>query len=89
MPRKTAGSLNKSESIRIRMTPESKAIIEKLKSMGPNSSDALSDFVGYLVDIGRVRYEKAILPMELGDDLEQKHDSHQADPDFGNAKQAG
>jgi hypothetical protein len=67
MPRRKDESSN-TETIRIRLSPELKRLCYEARLAGAHSRVAESVFIGYLIEIGLKRYEKAILPLEQGKD---------------------
>jgi hypothetical protein len=70
MPRRKDEEKN-TETIRIRLSAEMKKLCNKARLSGAHSRMAESAFIGYLIEIGLSRYEKAILPIEKGDDPPQ------------------
>ncbi|GHU97701.1 hypothetical protein FACS189483_04460 [Spirochaetia bacterium] len=56
------------ETLRIRISTELKEQCNEARLAGAHSRMAETAFVGYLIEIGLKKYEKAILPLERGDD---------------------
>jgi hypothetical protein len=56
------------ETLRIRISTELKQQCNEARLAGAHSRMAETAFVGYLIEIGLKKYEKAILPLERGDD---------------------
>ena len=67
MPKRKDETQN-TETLRIRISPELKRLCNDARLAGAHSRMAESVFVGYLIEIGLKRYEKAILPLEQGQD---------------------
>jgi hypothetical protein len=67
MPRRKDDSDN-TATIRIRLSPELKRLCNEARLAGAHRRMAESAFIGYLIEIGLKKYEKAILPLELGED---------------------
>jgi hypothetical protein len=67
MPRRKDGSKN-TETLRIRISGEVKQQCNEARLAGAHSHVSESAFVAYLIEIGLKKYEKAILPLERGDD---------------------
>jgi hypothetical protein len=65
MPKRNDGEKN-TETIRIRLSAELKRLCNEARLSGAHSRMAESAFIGYLIEIGLSRYEKAILPVEQG-----------------------
>lgn len=63
---------SKSDVVRIRFTPALRARCDSARNAGSWSGRTESDFLGYLVELGLVRYEKSFLPLERGDDLQPR-----------------
>jgi len=59
---------NKTESIQLRLTPETRRRCTEARLSGAHKLEAEASFMGFLVELGIAKYEKAILPMERGDD---------------------
>jgi hypothetical protein len=78
MPRRKDDS-NNTETLRIRLSPELKQLCNEARLAGAHRRMAESAFIGYLIEIGLKKYEKAILPLERGDDeIEQPFINRQA-----------
>jgi hypothetical protein len=54
--------------LRIRISPDLKRLCNEARLAGAHSRTAESAFIGYLIEVGLKRYEKAILPLEQGKD---------------------
>jgi len=67
MPKKK-NETEKAEIVRVRVSTELRERCTKARLAGSHNSEAESSFMGYLVDVGIAKYEKAILPLERGDD---------------------
>jgi len=67
MPKKNSEA-KKAEIVQIRLSTEVRERCANARLDGPRSDDAESSFLGYLVKLGLSKYEKAILPMERGED---------------------
>ena len=67
MPKRT-DEVNKSENIKIRLTPETRQRCKKARLSGAHKLEAEASFIGFLIELGIAKYEKAILPMEQGND---------------------
>ena len=65
MPKRTDNT-RKTEIIQLRLTPETRQRCEKARLSGARKLEAKATFISYLVEIGLSKYEKAILPLELG-----------------------
>lgn len=61
----------KSEVVRVRMTPSLREQCAEARDSGSWSGRTEADFMGYLTELGLVRYKKSILPIEKGEDLDQ------------------
>ena len=59
---------NKSESIQLRLTPETRQRCTEARLSGAHKLEAESSFMGFLVELGIAKYEKALLPLERGED---------------------
>ena len=59
----------KSEVLKVRITPTIRQACRNLRASGAWSGRAESDFLGYLIELGMKRYERSILPIERGGDL--------------------
>lgn len=70
----TKQSTSKSEIQRVRITPELREKCRTARMSGSWADRAESDFLAYLINLGIVRYEKSILPIERGDDLEESQE---------------
>jgi hypothetical protein len=66
MPRRKDDS-NNTETLRIRLSPELKRLCNEARLAGAHRRMAESAFIGYLIEIGLKKYEKAILPLEQGE----------------------
>jgi hypothetical protein len=67
MPRRKDDS-NNTETLRIRLSPELKRLCNEARLAGAHRRMAESAFIGYLIEVGLKKYEKAILPLERGED---------------------
>ncbi|GHV17861.1 hypothetical protein FACS189493_6270 [Spirochaetia bacterium] len=67
MPRRN-GKPKDTETLRIRISTELKEQCNEARLAGAHSRMAETAFIGYLIEIGLKKYEKAILPLERGDD---------------------
>ena len=67
MPKKN-NDLEKAEIVRVRISSDERERCAKARLSGARKDDAESSFLGYLVKLGLAKYEKAILPVELGED---------------------
>ena len=67
MPKKNS-EVKKAEIVQIRLSTEVRERCTNARLDGLRSDDAESSFLGYLVKLGLAKYEKAILPVERGDD---------------------
>jgi len=65
---KRSDEVNKSENIKIRLTPETRQRCNNARLRGARKNDTESSFMGFLVELGIAKYEKAILPLERSDD---------------------
>jgi hypothetical protein len=70
----TKQDTTKSEVIKVRVTAELREKYKLARTSGSWSTRSDSDFLGYLIGLGLVRYEKSILPIERGDDLEESQE---------------
>lgn len=62
----------KSAIQKVRITPELREECRLLREAGTWSKKAEGAFFEYLIQLGMVRYEKSILPVERGDDMDQQ-----------------
>jgi len=60
---------SKSEVLKVRFSPTLRAACKEAKQAGSWSGRTESDFLGYLIELGLVRYKRSILPIERGEDL--------------------
>jgi hypothetical protein len=67
MPRRK-DDLKNTETLRIRISTELKQQCNEARLAGAHGHVSESAFVAYLIEIGLKKYEKAILPLERGDD---------------------
>ena len=67
MPKKNS-ELEKAEIVRVRISSDERKKCTNARLSGAHRDDAESAFLGYLVKLGLTKYEKAILPVERGDD---------------------
>jgi len=67
MPKRVDGA-SKSETIQLRLTPETRQRCNKARLSGARKRDAEAAFLGFLIELGIAKYEKAILPVEIGED---------------------
>jgi len=67
MPKKNS-ELEKAEIVRVRISSDERERCTNARLSGARKDDAESAFLGYLVKLGIAKYEKAILPIERGDD---------------------
>jgi len=67
MPKKK-DETNKSESIQLRLTPETRQRCNNARLSGAHKLEAEASFMGFLIELGIAKYEKAILPLERGED---------------------
>jgi len=67
MPKRN-DDLNLSEQIKVRLTPETRQRCNEARLAGAHKWAAESSFMSYLLELGIAKYEKAILPVERGDD---------------------
>jgi hypothetical protein len=58
----------KSHIQKVRITEKMRTKSLEVMSKGAFAGRAESDFYGYLLQIGLVKYEKSILPLEMGDE---------------------
>ena len=65
---KRKDEVNKSENIKIRLTLETRERCTKARLSGAHKLTAEASFVAFLVELGLTKYEKAILPLEIGED---------------------
>lgn len=65
------------EVVKVRLSKALGERCQAARARGAHSSDAESTFLGYLIAVGLAKYEKAILPHEIGEDegasLESRH----------------
>jgi len=61
----------KTEIQKVRITPELREECRILREAGSWSKKTEGAFFEYLIQLGIVRYEKLILPVERGDDMDQ------------------
>ena len=57
-----------SENIKVRLTPETRQRCTNARLSGARKWESESSFMSYLVELGIIKYEKAILPLERGED---------------------
>jgi hypothetical protein len=67
MPKKHDDT-EKTEIVRVRMSFEERERCNKARLAGSHHMDAESSFMGFLVDLGLKKYEKALLPLEMAED---------------------
>ena len=67
MPKKN-DETEKTEIVRVRISLEERKRCTKARLAGSRHLDAESSFMGFLVNIGLNKYEKAILPLEMAKD---------------------
>ena len=65
---KRKDEVNKSENIKIRLTPETRERCAKARLSGAHKLEAESSFLGFLIELGMAKYENALLPIERGED---------------------
>jgi len=58
----------KSEVLKVRISEGVRKKCTAARLKGAHAADAESTFLGYLVALGLARYERSILPIELGED---------------------
>jgi hypothetical protein len=68
MPSKGVGS----ETVKVRVSEPVINEARRLKQLGRYASHYENEFLGYLIELGCQRYEKVILPIELGEDMDRK-----------------
>jgi len=66
MPKKNTES-EKVEIIRVRISAKERERCKEARLAGAFKDEAESTFMGYLVKLGITKYEKAILPIEIGE----------------------
>jgi hypothetical protein len=66
MPKRKTEADN-SENIRVRVSQETRERCNLARLAGAHKRDAESSFFGYLLELGLVKYEKIILPIENED----------------------
>lgn len=59
----------KSEIMKVRIRKSVREECTKVRTSGPRADEPESSFLGYMIELGIKRYEKQILPVERGDDL--------------------
>ena len=59
---------NKSESIQLRLTPDTRRRCAEARLSGAHKLEAEASFMGFLIELGIAKYEKALLPLERGED---------------------
>ena len=67
MPKKK-DEINKTEVLQLRLTTETRERCKIARISGGHKLEAESSFLGFLIEIGLAKYEKAFLPLELGED---------------------
>jgi len=65
---KRIDEVTKSENIKIRLTPETRKRCKIARLSGAHKLEAEASFIGFLVELGLAKYEKALLPLEIGED---------------------
>jgi len=60
----------KSETITIRISPETADRYERLRLAGACRARSMSGFVRTILELGMDKYEKAILPLERGEEYQ-------------------
>jgi len=67
MPKKK-DEINKSEVIQLRLTADTRERCKKARLSGAHKLEAEASFFGFLIELGLAKYEKALLPLEMGKD---------------------
>jgi len=65
---KRKDEIAKTETIQLRLTPETRQRCTEARLSGAHKLEAEASFIGFLVELGIAKYEKAILPVERGED---------------------
>jgi len=67
MPKRNDEIMN-SENIKIRLTLETRNRCYTARLLGAHKRETESSFMSFLIELGLAKYEKAILPLEMGED---------------------
>ena len=65
---KRKDEVSKTETIQLRLTLETRERCKKARLAGAHKLEAEASFFGFLIELGLAKYEKALLPLEIGDE---------------------
>lgn len=83
---KRKDDISNSENIKVRITAETRERCQAARLSGAHKRESESSFMSYLIELGITKYEKAILPLERGED-EALHDKADAQGESAGKKE--